>query len=167
MKLTLITMLALIALSSTAHALDSNAVIAKYSEALTKDKKAAEAQVQKGASANIVTQKIINAYINEKHTIRVDLQTAGLGSTKEVDSRLVVYLNSEHGGIILDINQILFPFGRLASKTTTQHIDGETLRTTKMYVPMDIHTPASMHERLVALVSAINTGKLGQLHSQK
>jgi len=124
MKLTLIAMFALIVLSSTAHALDANTVIAKYSQSLAKDKKAVEEQVRRGSSANIVTQKLINAYINDKHTIRVDLQTAGLGSTKEVDSRLVVYLNSEHGGIILDVNQILFPSGRLASKTTTQYMYG-------------------------------------------
>ena len=164
MKLILIATFALVVLSSKAHALDVSTVIAKFSQSLAKDKKAVEEQVRKGSNANVVSKNLINAYISDTHTIRIDLQTAGLGSTKAVDSRLVVYLNNEHGGIILDINQILFPFGRLASKTTTQYMNGEPLRTTKMYIPMDIYSPNSMSERLVALVAAINSGNLGQLH---
>lgn len=153
--------------SHAAHALDAGIVVEKFSQNLSRDKALVEKEVLNGKNAKAESKNIINAYINDKYTIKVDLQTAGLGASKKVDARFVVYLNNEHGGIILDVNQILFPYGHLAYKTTTTYMRGEPSRVTKMYVPVDIYSTGSMSERLAALVDAINSGKLGQLHAGK
>lgn len=153
-------------MSSTAHALDADMVMENFNRVLSNERALAQREVLKGNNITRAKQPIFNVYVNSRNTLKVELQLAGAASNKEVYGRLVVSLNSEHGGIILDVNQILFPEGRLAFKTATNYIKGEPNRTTTLYVPVAFDSLSATRERLVTLIDVINNGELGTRHAR-
>ncbi len=133
-------------------------------QSLKSSRNTVEQEVGKGKNSVVISEGIINYNITPKHKIKVNLEFVGNGMTKWIDARLVVYLNNDNGGMILDVNNILSPETKIASKTTYRN-DNEVI--TKMYIPINIFSPEGMALRLAALAAAVKSGKFGSLHLEK
>ncbi|MES2769274.1 MAG: hypothetical protein V4596_09015 [Bdellovibrionota bacterium] len=133
----------------------------KLFQSLKSSRNTVEREISKGKNSVVISEGIINYNITPKHKIKVNLEFVGDGMAKWIDARLVVYLNNDNGGMILDVNNILSPETKIASKTTYKS-NNEVI--TKMYIPINIFSPEGMAIRLGALAAYAKNGKLGSLH---
>lgn len=165
MKLLILIALSIVTLglvTPVAHAdvLDTDTVLAKYNQSFSNSRQSVERQVSKGKSAREISEGLIDTFITNNHRIKVNLEMIGDGTSKNVDARLVIYLNSEHGGIILGLNKILLPTGKISYKTLVKNEGENVVTLTKMYIPIDIYSPGVLAARLALLTKAINNGRL-------
>lgn len=132
----------------------------KFSTSLSQSRQAAERKVDDGDNAHIVSN-VVDSYVTNTHRIKINLETAGNSSTKEIEARLVVYLNNDNGSMIYNINRILSPDSRIPAKTQYKNVNGQTVITTKMYIPVDLAATSITKARLLLLSQQIENGKLG------
>ena len=132
----------------------------KFTRALSQSTQAAERKVDDGDNAHIVSS-LVDTFVTSAHRIKINLETAGNGSTKEIEARLVVYLNSDNGSMIFNIGKTLSPDSGIPAKTQYKNVNGQTVTTTKMHIPIDLAAISVTRARLVLLMQQIQNGKLG------